>query len=108
MKQIILLACTFFSVTLTAAVTTADTKGKLDAKVEFEKHCASCHPAGGNIVNPAKTIKKADLTKAGIKSWKDIVAKMRKPGPGMTVFSKKEISDKEAKAIAEYILKTFK
>jgi cytochrome c6 len=33
---------------------------------------------------------------------------MRNPGPGMTKFDKKEISDKEAKAIAEYVLKTFK
>jgi cytochrome c6 len=33
---------------------------------------------------------------------------MRNPGPGMTKFDKKTISDKEARAIADYILKTFK
>jgi cytochrome c6 len=86
----------------------ADGKGKIDAKKEFEEHCAACHANGGNIVNPAKTLKKADLAKSGIKRWQDIVAKMRNPGPGMTKFEKKDISDKEAKAIAEYVLKTFK
>jgi len=43
-----------------------------------------------------------------VKNAKDIIAKMRKPGPGMTAFDKKTISDKEAKAIADYILKTYK
>jgi cytochrome c6 len=33
---------------------------------------------------------------------------MRKPGPGMTQFDKKTVPDKEANAIAVYILKTFK
>jgi cytochrome c6 len=33
---------------------------------------------------------------------------MRNPGPGMTKFDEKIISTKEAQAIAEYILKTFK
>jgi cytochrome c6 len=86
----------------------ADTGKKLDAKAEFQEHCASCHPDGGNIVNKAKSLTKEDRTANGIKGWKDIVAKMRNPGPGMTKFDKKQIPDKEAKAIAEYILKTFK
>ena len=33
---------------------------------------------------------------------------MRNPGEGMTKFDAKTISDKDAKAIAEYVLKTFK
>jgi len=33
---------------------------------------------------------------------------MRKPGAGMTSFDDKILSDKAAKEIAEYILKTFK
>ena len=88
----------------------ADAKkgGKIDGKKEFEEHCAVCHKDGGNTVNPAKTLSKKDLEANGVKSAKDIVGKMRKPGTGMTPFDKKTISDKEAKAIAEYILKTFK
>jgi cytochrome c6 len=93
-----------------ATMAMADTKkgGKIDGKKEFEEHCAVCHPNGGNIMNPAKSLGKKELAASGVKGAKGIIAKMRKPGPGMTAFDKKVVSDKEAKAIAEYILKTFK
>lgn len=74
----------------------------------FKLHCAACHADGGNIINPKKTLKKADRETNGVKSPKDIIGLMRKPGPGMTTFDVKTISDKDAKAIADYILKTFK
>jgi cytochrome c6 len=80
---------------------------KVDGAKEFKEHCAVCHPDGGNVVNPKFTLKKADREANGIKTAKDIIAKMRNPGPGMTKFDKKTISDKQAKAIAEYVLKTF-
>jgi cytochrome c6 len=93
-----------------AAPSLADGKKgqKIDAAAEFKKHCAVCHPDGGNIINKNKPIGKKALEANGIKSDKEIVAKMRKPGPGMTAFDAKTISDREAKAIADYILKTFK
>jgi cytochrome c6 len=74
----------------------------------FKEHCALCHPDGGNIVNPKKTLHKKDLDPNNIKSHNDIVKLMRKPGPGMTTFDSKVISDKDAKEIADYILKTFR
>ena len=80
---------------------------KIDGKKLFETHCAVCHKDGGNIVNPQKTLKKADREASGIKTASDIVKQMRNPGPGMTKFDKKMLSDKEAKAIAEYILKKY-
>lgn len=93
---------------LLAGLAWADTTGgKLDGKTEFEKHCAACHPKGGNTINPQKTLSKKSLKANGIKSAKDIIATMRNPGPGMTKFDAKTVPDKEAKAIAEYILKTF-
>lgn len=107
MKKILFTAALL---TMSAFATTALAagKGKIDGKKEFEEHCASCHADGGNIVKPDKTLKKIDREANGVKSWKDIVKKMRNPGPGMTKFDKKDVSDKEARAIAEYILKTFK
>lgn len=78
-----------------------------DGKKLFEKHCAVCHKDGGNIINPKKTLKKADLKANGIKTADDIVKNMRNPGPGMTKFDKKTISDDEAKAVADYIIKTY-
>ena len=103
-----LVTATLFAVGAFALSAQADTAGKIDAKAEFDKHCAVCHPSGGNIINKAKPLTKGALAANGIRSWKDIVAKIRNPGPGMTKFDKNAISDKEAKAIAEYTLKTFK
>lgn len=107
-KAHVMLGCICGVIGLLATVAHAEQKGKLDAKAGFNKHCAVCHPDGGNIINKTKSIRKGDLQKAGIKNWQGIVAKMRKPGPGMTAFPKEMIADKDAKAIAEYILKTFK
>jgi cytochrome c6 len=98
------------AVCLFATVGFADAKkgGKIDGKKEFQEHCAECHVNGGNIMNPAKTLSKKDREANGVKTAKDIIDKMRNPGPGMTKFDKKAISDKEAKAIADYIVKNFK
>jgi cytochrome c6 len=74
----------------------------------FDKHCASCHKDGGNIVKPEHTLHKKNLAKEGIKDWKGIVKVMRKPEAGMPTFDKNTIPDKDARAIAEYVLKTFK
>ena len=79
-----------------------------DGKKLFETHCAACHADGGNIINPQKTLKKGALAKGGIKKPEDIVKTMRNPGPGMQNFDEKTVPDKDAKAIGEYILKTFK
>lgn len=74
----------------------------------FEQYCAACHPNGGNIINPTFALHKKDRDANGVKTAKDIVGKMRKPGPGMTAFDAKTISDKDAKEIATYIIMTFK
>jgi cytochrome c6 len=74
----------------------------------FLTNCAVCHRDGGNIINPAKTLHRNILKANGITKPADIIAKMRNPGPGMTTFDKKTVPDKTARAIAEYILKTFK
>jgi cytochrome c6 len=73
----------------------------------FKQHCVACHPDGGNIVNPKKTLRKADLHKNGIKSKNDIIRTMRNPGPGMLKFDKATVSDHDAEEIAEFILKTY-
>lgn len=74
----------------------------------FKQHCAACHLDGKNIINPQKTLSKKDMEANKVKSAEDIVKLMRSPGPGMVKFDDKTISEKDAKAIAEYILKTFK
>lgn len=75
---------------------------------EFKEHCTMCHPDGGNIINPKKTLHAKDLEANNVKTESDIVKLMRKPGPGMTPFDEKTVTNKEAQEIAKYILKTFK
>ncbi|MGZ8430026.1 MAG: c-type cytochrome, partial [Candidatus Deferrimicrobiaceae bacterium] len=75
---------------------------------QFQRHCAACHPDGGNIIKPAVTLHKKDMDAHGVKTADDIVGKMRNPGTGMTRFDTKMISDKDAKEIAQYILTAFK
>ena len=110
MKRILTAVAPLIALALSAGGAVADTKKgeKIDGAKEFQEHCVACHAGGGNIINPKKTLSKKDREASGIKTAKDIVKNMRNPGPGMTKFDKKAISDKEAKAIAEYILKTFK
>lgn len=80
---------------------------KIDGKALFEKRCKVCHPDGGNIINPKKTLKSSDLKANGKDSVDAIVETMRNPGPGMMKFDEKTIPDAEAEAIAKYILSAF-
>jgi cytochrome c6 len=85
------------------AARAADTSGE----ELFKQNCAVCHPDGGNIVNPQKTLHKKDLVANNVKTSGDVVEKMRNPGPGMLKFDSKTISDGDAKKIAEYVLSHF-
>ena len=67
----------------------------------FKTKCASCHPDGGNIIKPKATLK-------GIKDPKKVTGKIRKGGGGMPAFDAKAVSDADAKAVADYIINTFK
>ena len=74
----------------------------------FDEHCVVCHPGGGNVINPKKTLHSSDLTANNITKPEDIIAIMRNPGPGMSKFDNEKIPDNFAEKLAEYILKTFK
>jgi len=83
----------------------------------FKQNCSPCHSDGGNIFNKDKTLFKKDREMNNVKTADDIVKKMRNPGAfnfhpsqwsGMKVFDEKTLSDRDAREIAEYILKTFK
>lgn len=90
-----------------AGLSAAEKKESAGAK-QFQQHCAACHPEGGNIIKPALSLHKKDMDAHGVKTADDIVRKMRNPGPGMTRFDAKMISDKDAKEIAQYILQAYK
>ncbi len=90
-----------------AGVAKDTVQGKRGAEL-FKAHCAVCHPEGGNIITPGKTLHKKNRDANKINKSEDIVKKMRNPGPGMTPFDKATLSDSDAGKIAQYILKTFK
>ncbi len=107
MKRVVLaVVLVAFAVLMYGVQATA--KEEKSGEALFKLNCSPCHPDGGNIINPQKTLHKKDLDANKIKKPADIVKKMRNPGPGMTKFDAQTISDKNAKEIAEYILKTFK
>ncbi len=108
MKNTFSVTLLILSLVLFCHVETAGAAAGSEGEQGFKKDCAVCHPGGKNIINPAKTLSKKTLAANGIKNAADIVEKMRNPGPGMTKFDEKAIPDPTAKAIAEYVLTTFK
>jgi cytochrome c6 len=108
MKDIFALVITITVVSVFAVFIVPAAATSFSGAEAFMKHCAVCHPNGGNIINTAKPLNKTSMAANGIKTPADIVKNMRNPGPAMTRFDKKTIDDKTAKAIADYILKTFK
>ena len=106
MKNILITSLT--AIFLFSCIVSGIAREGSSGEVEFKQHCAVCHPDGGNIINPQKTLHRKNLKASNIKTPEDIIAKMRNPGPGMTKFDEKTIPDEEARKIAEYILETFK
>ncbi|HEX8960538.1 MAG TPA: c-type cytochrome [Geobacteraceae bacterium] len=107
MKRGVITTVTVFALgSFAAGGLAAEAKGK--GETLFKEKCAACHPDGGNVMNAKKTLKKKDLAANKIRNAADLVKYMRNPGPGMTKFDAKALSNKDAKEIASYILKTFK
>ena len=88
-----------------ASLTPADLAAGKDL---FLSHCSGCHPGGGNVKYPAKSLDRLTLVANGITSPDGIVRKMRHPDPGMTRFDRKTLRDIEARRIAAYVWATFK
>lgn len=74
----------------------------------FKENCSPCHPDGGNTSDPERTLHGPVLRTNHITRPEDIVRIMRHPVSRMIRFDETTISDRDAKAIAEYILTTFK
>jgi cytochrome c6 len=79
-------------------------------KDNFMASCVMCHPFGGNLKfwKKGKSLHKKDLEANHLSTADDLVKYMRSPGPGMTVFYQQDLPDKDAKDVADYILKTYK
>ncbi len=108
MKRIIVAAGAVAVLSAGSMVTSGGVWANEAGETLFKQHCAACHPAGTNIINPQKTLQKKVREANNVKTADDIVKLMRNPGPGMTKFDTKTIPDKDAKQIANYVLHEFK
>jgi len=79
-----------------------------DGEALFKQYCAACHPDGGNVSDPKRTLHGSVLKSNHITTPEDIVRIMRNPLSRMIRFDPSTLSDKDARAIAEYVLKTFR
>lgn len=74
----------------------------------FMQFCHNCHPDGGNVSDPKRNLYGPALRKSHVTKPEHIVRIMRKPRSRMISFDQETISDKDARAIAEYVLNTFR
>lgn len=74
----------------------------------FRQNCSACHPEGGNVSDPARSLHRAALRAHHIHTADDIIHIMRHPISRMIRFDRSALSDEDARAIAEYVLTTFK
>ena len=80
----------------------------LSGRELFLRHCSGCHPEGGNSKYPGKSLDRFTLAANGIRTADDIVAVMRHPEQGMTLFDRRTVGDADARKIAEYVLTAFR
>ncbi|MFM7425934.1 MAG: cytochrome c6 PetJ [Elainella sp.] len=72
------------------------------AKV-FGSSCAACHVGGGNLVNAAKTLKKADLDKYEMASLAAITAQVTNGRNAMPGFGGR-LTPEQIEDVAAYVL----
>lgn len=106
MKKVVTLALALSAACLW--IPTANTaQAAANGEELFAQRCSACHANGGNIINPQKSLHKATREANKVNTVEAIIGKMRNPGPAMSKFDANILPDSDAKAIAEYILKTF-
>lgn len=69
----------------------------------FSANCASCHMGGKNVVNAAKTLKKADLDKYGMYSLEAIITQVSKGKNAMPALLGR-LSPQQIEDVASYVL----
>jgi len=72
-------------------------------KAVFSANCAACHAGGKNVINPAKTLSKADLEKNGVDTLDAIVYQVTKGKAAMPSFLGR-LNDKQIEDVATYVL----
>ncbi|NJO50351.1 MAG: c-type cytochrome [Leptolyngbyaceae cyanobacterium RM2_2_4] len=95
---VLLIATVLFSFTPSVLAADLDNGAKV-----FGANCASCHMNGRNMVNPAKTLQKADLEKYEMASIEAIQNQVRNGKNAMPAF-KGRLNDAQIEDVAAYVL----
>jgi cytochrome c6 len=98
--SIIFLALTMTTLLFSRPVLAADTA---DGAKIFGANCAACHMGGKNMVNPAKTLQKADLEKYEMASLDAIKTQVTNGKAAMPAF-KGKLDDAQIENVAAYVL----
>lgn len=69
----------------------------------FSANCAACHIGGGNAVNPAKTLKQADLSANGKDTAAAIVTQVTNGNGAMPAFGGR-LTAEQIDNVAAYVL----
>lgn len=69
----------------------------------FGGNCAACHAGGRNVVNPQKTLQKADLDTYGMNTLEAIVNQVTNGKNAMPAFAGR-LTDQQIEDVAAYVL----
>ncbi|ACK66050.1 cytochrome c class I [Rippkaea orientalis PCC 8801] len=98
--SLIFLVFVFFAVMLTPPALAGDAAA---GKTVFTAKCAQCHLGGKNLVNPAKTLSKADLEANGMASLDAIITQVTNGKAAMPAFGKL-LTAEQIENVATYVL----
>ncbi|MCU0568418.1 MAG: c-type cytochrome [Oculatellaceae cyanobacterium Prado106] len=101
MRKIVALVLTFGLVVMGWVSPAIAGNAESGAKV-FAANCAACHMGGGNVVNSAKTLKKADLDQYQMASVEAIKTQITNGKAAMPAF-KGRLTDTEIEDVAAYV-----
>lgn len=98
--SVLLLAIAIFTISFTTPAIAGDAaKG---ASI-FKANCAQCHLGGKNLVQPNKSLKKADLEKYGFNSPDAVIAQVTNGKGAMPAF-KSRLKPAQIEDVATYVL----
>ncbi len=70
----------------------------------FANNCASCHIGGGNVVNPSKTLKQADLEANHKDTLEAIITQVTNGNGAMPAFGSRLVGTDDIPDVAAYVL----
>lgn len=103
MKRLLLIALLVMALVGTIPTPAALAADGADGAKVFTTNCAACHIGGGNVVNGAKTLKKAALEQYQMDSLKAIQSQVLNGKNAMPAF-KGRLTEAQIENVASYVL----